>query len=335
MAQPSWGLIFAGWLVGVLLYLVRRYQYRLLYFPQFGFDEPEMMTPGHYGLSNWKSLNIVVNPKVKLLAYFLTWPPKGRVLDENHWKTVPTVIYFHGNAGNMGHRLPIMMRLQEAAQCNTVLVSYRGYRGSTSALPPSEEGLIEDAAAAIRHVLEMGVEPRNLFVLGTSLGGAVALGAALRVETPLRGLMVENTFTSIPVMTNVVLDDLVRKLGRAMRRRQARDPSTVVRYGCSTAIGAAWAVQKLWVVLKPAVVSLRWESDRRVSQLPHDQHVLFLSGARDELIPEAQMLQLFETCASSRKKFVSFPEGMHNDTCWLDDWYTKVAEWMRDVMKEQ
>lgn len=51
---------------------------------------------------------------------------------------VPTIIYFHGNAGNMSHRLQNATGLFHTCQCNILLVEYRGYGLSTGA--PTEYG---------------------------------------------------------------------------------------------------------------------------------------------------------------------------------------------------
>ena len=67
--------------------------------------------------------------------------------DERSWtgQQRPTVLYFHGNAGDMASRLGHVKALQGALDCNVFLCSYRGYGKSTGT--PDEDGLKEDAQA--------------------------------------------------------------------------------------------------------------------------------------------------------------------------------------------
>merc|ERR1719461_658867 len=64
---------------------------------------------------------------------------------------VPTVLYLHGNAGNIGHRLLNVQGLYSSIGCNVALLEYRGYGRSEGT--PSEEGLCMDAQAALYFLL--------------------------------------------------------------------------------------------------------------------------------------------------------------------------------------
>jgi hypothetical protein len=50
----------------------------------------------------------------------------------------PTVVFFHGNAGNIGHRLPNVQAMCWRNNVNVLLVEYRGYGRSRGW--PSEQG---------------------------------------------------------------------------------------------------------------------------------------------------------------------------------------------------
>ena len=107
-----------------------------------------------------------------------------------------TLLFFHGNAGNMSHRLDNVQRFHRLG-LRVFIVSYRGYGQSEG--EPSEEGLYKDARAAYRVLKarpDTGGEPIAIF--GRSLGGAVAIDLATRVE--VMALIVESTFTSTPDM---------------------------------------------------------------------------------------------------------------------------------------
>ena len=41
-------------------------------------------------------------------------------------KSRPTVVLFHANAGNVGHRVPIARKFNADYKCNVFMLSYRG-----------------------------------------------------------------------------------------------------------------------------------------------------------------------------------------------------------------
>jgi uncharacterized protein len=110
--------------------------------------------------------------------------------------TVPAiaqVLLFHGNAGNIGDRVP-HITLLSAAGFDVLAFDYRGY--GRSAGRPSEEGTYEDARAALG-----ALPPGRTIYLGESLGGAIALELAIR--HPPAGLILQSTFTSIRDMARL------------------------------------------------------------------------------------------------------------------------------------
>ena len=86
-----------------------------------------------------------------------------------------TMIYFHGNGGNISARAK-RVRPYLNAGIGVLLVGYRGYGGNAGA--PSEEGFYEDARAAARFVGAEGVPPDRVVLYGESLGSAVAIHLA-------------------------------------------------------------------------------------------------------------------------------------------------------------
>jgi fermentation-respiration switch protein FrsA (DUF1100 family) len=105
------------------------------------------------------------------------------------------VLYTHGNAGNVASLKWTARLLQETLRVSVLVFDYRGYGRSEGT--PSEEGILADARAARRWLAaRTGVAERDLVLLGRSLGGAVAVDLAARDGA--RGLILENTFTSMP-----------------------------------------------------------------------------------------------------------------------------------------
>lgn len=107
-----------------------------------------------------------------------------------------TLLFFHGNAGNISHRLD-SVGLFHRLGLNVLIFDYRGYGRSSG--KPSEAGLYRDAEAAWRYLTGERATPADEIVLfGRSLGGAVAVWLAGRVRPA--GLIVESSFTSVPDM---------------------------------------------------------------------------------------------------------------------------------------
>jgi uncharacterized protein len=104
------------------------------------------------------------------------------------------VLFFHGNAGNISHRLGTLDLLHRLGY-STLIIDYRGYGRSEGR--PSEHGTYRDAAAAWRHLLEeRGIPAERIALFGRSLGGAVAADLAARHRPA--ALVLESTFTSVP-----------------------------------------------------------------------------------------------------------------------------------------
>jgi fermentation-respiration switch protein FrsA (DUF1100 family) len=104
-----------------------------------------------------------------------------------------TLLFFHGNAGNLSHRLESIGVFHDLG-LNTLIIDYRGFGRSTG--KPSVQGTLRDARAAWNWLRERkGCRPEDLVIFGRSLGGAVA--ADLAAELHPAALILESTFTSL------------------------------------------------------------------------------------------------------------------------------------------
>lgn len=105
-----------------------------------------------------------------------------------------TVLYFHGNAGNISGRLQTIRLLHDLG-LNVFIFDYRGYGGSEGS--PSEAGTYKDALAAWDHLTsERGLPSSNIVIMGRSLGGSVA--AWIAAQKKPAAVIIESTFTSAP-----------------------------------------------------------------------------------------------------------------------------------------
>ncbi len=94
-------------------------------------------------------------------------------------KDLPTILYFHGNAGEIGDR-PGRFAYYAAQGFGVLYVSYRGYGGSTGSI--SEAGLITDATTAYDWLIKRGITPAKIALVGESLGTGVAVQLAAQRE---------------------------------------------------------------------------------------------------------------------------------------------------------
>jgi len=103
-----------------------------------------------------------------------------------------TVLFLHGNAGNISHRLDSIAVFRELG-LDTFIIDYRGYGQSEG--KTSEEGTYKDAEAAWQYlVTERGEDPARIVIFGRSIGGAIAAWLATRHKAA--ALIVESSFTS-------------------------------------------------------------------------------------------------------------------------------------------
>lgn len=175
-------------------------QSQLVYFPQTGRDF--IATPEQRGLP-YESVIIPTEDGLKLHGWFV--PAQAAM------GTAGTVLFFHGNAGNISHRIDYLSMFHRLGY-QTFIFDYRGYGQSSGT--PSESGTYIDAQAAWDYLVEdKGIQPDRIALFGESLGGAVAAWLAARERPAL--LVLASVFTSLPDMAAKIYPFLpVRLLSR-------------------------------------------------------------------------------------------------------------------------
>jgi hypothetical protein len=197
---------------------------------------------------------------------------------------------FHGNAGNIGYRLPIAKILQDDLGCNVFMLQYRGYGLSTG--NPNEKGLMLDAQTGldyIRHRPEL--KETRVVLYGQSLGGAVSIALASKNDNKgaISGIILENTFTSI------------RKL-----------------------IPSAFPPARYLAPLCHQI----WPSEDTLPQITGIP-ILFLSGLKDEIVPPSHMAELYKVCRAKTKIWRELPNGTHNDTVAEPGYFSYVDDFLK------
>jgi fermentation-respiration switch protein FrsA (DUF1100 family) len=170
-------VLFICIIVISLFLLLRFFERKNLYFPMRNIEA----TPGAIGLE-YEDVRLMTEDGVRLAGWFIpSESPRA------------TVIFCHGNGGNISHRLE-KIAILNSLHLDILIFDYRGYGESGGS--PSEDGLYLDAEAAydflIRH---KKTAPGGIIVFGESLGGAVA--AELAVRHDVGGIIIESCFTSV------------------------------------------------------------------------------------------------------------------------------------------
>ncbi len=162
---------------GVLLGVLYGFQRKLMYHPATALG-----SPADYGLSGFTPLRLRAQDGTQLTLWYRK-AEAGK----------PTVLYFHGNAGHIGDRAP-MYRALAGHGFGVLALSYRGY--GTSEGSPSEQGIYQDARAAIGYLTQQEhLAPGNIILYGESLGTGVAVQMA--TEFPIGLLALQAPYRSV------------------------------------------------------------------------------------------------------------------------------------------
>lgn len=152
---------------------------RYIYFP----DRQLIATPAAAGLA-YEEVRFAADDGTALHGWYLPGETGN-----------PLVLFCHGNAGNISHRLESLRLLHDFGLA-VFIFDYRGY-GQSDGIP-SEKGTYADARGALAWLQQRGWTPAQMIYFGESLGAAIAL--QLAVEQPPAGLVLESPFTSIAAM---------------------------------------------------------------------------------------------------------------------------------------
>jgi hypothetical protein len=170
-------LLAAGYFVLCLMLFF--FQSRMIYFPEIGRED--FVTPQQAGMDYQE---VTINAAGEKLHSWFVPAPQARGV----------VLFFHGNAGSISHRLDYLRMFRELG-FSILIFDYRGYGKSSG--EPSEIGTYQDAEAAWNYLVETKrIAPSSIVLYGESLGGAVAAWLAARVKP--RALIITSTFTSLP-----------------------------------------------------------------------------------------------------------------------------------------
>jgi fermentation-respiration switch protein FrsA (DUF1100 family) len=112
----------------------------------------------------------------------------------------PVILWCHGNAGNVIHRLDNLRHLYREG-LSVFIFDYRGY-GRSQNVRPTEAGLYLDAIGAYDYLTRVRmIRPERIIIFGRSLGAAVA--TELASQKPAAGLILESCFPSVEAVAKI------------------------------------------------------------------------------------------------------------------------------------
>ena len=175
MAQSLIFILVSVWvLLALLLYI---FQPKFVYFPYNILEA----TPKDAGLT-YEEITLTTNDKLKIHGWFVP-----------HDHPRATMLFLHGNGGNISHRLEKLLIYHQLG-LSVFIIDYRGYGSSEG--KPSEQGTYLDAGAAWNYLIkDKAIPGNNIIIYGESLGGAVAIWLASHYQP--EALILESTFTSL------------------------------------------------------------------------------------------------------------------------------------------
>lgn len=204
--QPAFGMAMGGWsrkgvmrrlgrlgaavVIGIALgtavlavIIWTQIEKRFLFFP----TQEIAYTPGQAGL-DYEEVFFFTQDGLRLHGWYVP----GR--------TDVTWLWFHGNGGNISHRVDEMALIQQRLGVNQFIFDYQGYGRSEGR--PTEQGTYRDARAALEYLQNRpdGAADRIVY-FGRSLGAAVAV--ELATSQPPLGMVLVSPFASVGDMARL------------------------------------------------------------------------------------------------------------------------------------
>ncbi len=175
-------------LITVLIMIIPQFIEKSLVF--FPYKSNDSTTPDIFGIE-YDDVTFQTEDGLNLNGWFI--PGRKTTPDDD----LHTLLWFHGNAGNINRRLDNLKMLHDRVPVNVFIIDYRQYGKSEGKI--SEQGTYLDAKAALSYLhSRKDINNAKIIFFGRSLGSAVAVDLA--VKEKCCALILETPFTSIKEM---------------------------------------------------------------------------------------------------------------------------------------
>ncbi|MFQ5685273.1 MAG: alpha/beta hydrolase [Candidatus Scalindua sp.] len=184
-------VIYSLLIILFIMIFPRFIEKRLIFHPDKSNDSA---TPDVYGIE-YDDVTFRTEDGLNLNGWFVPGKESSADVDLPACRTGRhTLLWFHGNAGNINRRLDNIKMIYERVPVNVFIIDYRQYGRSEGKV--TEEGTYLDARAALAYLhSRKDINQEKIIFFGRSLGSAVAVELAL--EEKCRALILETPFTSI------------------------------------------------------------------------------------------------------------------------------------------
>ena len=182
-------------------------------------------------------------------------------------------------------------------RCNVFIIDYRGYGRSSG--EPTEAGLKIDGEDALKYLRteRTDIDRSKIVIFGRSIGGAVALHVAMKMPGEIAGLILENTFTSIPAMIVALVPAL-----KWLRYLSAN----------------------------------KWNSLGLLKAKKLEVPTLFNAAVNDEMVPHKHMLELYEMAKNMNPEqsitLCKYETGGHMSLYVQPGYYDSMRSWLVNVL---
>ena len=181
-------VVVIGVVLGLLVVSVviwTQIERRYLFFP----TKEIIYTPGQAGLEN-EEVFFLTEDGMQLHGWYVPG------------KTDLTWLWFHGNGGNISHRVDEVALIHDRLGVNQFIFDYRGYGMSEGR--PTEQGTYRDARAALEYLrARHGVAADRIVYFGRSLGSAIAVDLA--ASQPPLAMVLVSPFASVGDMARLTI----------------------------------------------------------------------------------------------------------------------------------
>jgi len=211
------------------------------------------------------------------------------------------VLFFHGNAVNVGMILDSLAAFERHLQCHIYAIEYGGYRQDDTHFSPSEELITGDALAATNWLLAEAGPNDDVFLFGHSLGAALAVDVAAKIRAEgndedaaadhenakkLAGLILESPFLS------------------AIR--------TAMDYKNDAAFGNRLADSSIPELSRNFLEPLdQFKNEEKIGQIDTDLPLFVAHATNDKVVPFTHGQKIFESFGGEQKSAVFLESDSH------------------------
>ena len=283
-------IVIGGYLLLVItVYFLQR---SLQYFPS-----GTAMLP-----ANFQEKKIITQDNVELLV----------------WQNIPKdykkiIVYFHGNAGNIGDRSYRFETFINKGY-GVIALSYRGYFGSQE--KPSESGFILDAQAVLKFIGEQNIAKKDLILFGESIGSGVVCQIAqnkILLNDDIANLSKNSKENSL---TNPTKETLEKTLENSSQKSLENISENIDDFFMIILESPFYSIleiaQKTYPFL-PVKFMLKDRFDSFLYSPNITSKVLIFHGDQDKIVALESGKKLFNTI-TSKKKFIEMRGASHVDT---------------------